>query len=692
MTVTAVNDPPVANADMASVAEDGNVDVPVLANDTDVDNDTLTVSAVTQGTHGTVSINPDNTVKYTPAANYNGSDSFTYTVSDGNGGTATATVTVTITAVNDAPVANADTTSVAEDGTVNVVVLTNDTDADNDTLNVTSVTQGAHGAVVINPDKTVKYTPAANYNGSDSFTYTVSDGNGGTSTATVTVTVTAVNDAPVANADTASVAEDGNVNVAVLANDTDLENNTLTVTAVTQGTHGGVVINPDKTVKYTPAANYNGSDSFTYTISDGNGGTSTATVTMTVTSVNDSPVANADTGSVAEDGAVNVTVLANDTDPENNTLSVASVTQGAHGTVSINPDKTVRYAPALNYNGSDSFTYTISDGNGGTATATVTMTVTPVNDVPVAVNDTATVAAGSAVTIPVRANDTDVDGPSLTVTAVTQGARGSVTINAGQTVTYTATLSPGTDDTFTYTVSDGAGGTSTATVSVTLTAPPRVTTGLQVRYNFNKGSGSTVNDTSGVGTPLNLTISPTSAVTWLSGALSVNSATVISSAGAATKVIDAVRTSSAITVEAWVAADNLTQTGPARIVSINKNGAQSNIIFGQSANRYETQTSTASGTRTQQTPVNSASTSLKHVVYTRNSSGLTMTYIDGVQVISATATGSMSNWDTTMRLALANAIGGGKPWVGDLHLVAIYSRSLTATEVQQNFLAGASGN
>ena len=209
----------------------------------------------------------------------------------------------------------------------------------------------------------------------------------------------------------------------------------------------------------------------------------------------------------------------------NDTLNVTSVTQGANGTVSINPDKTVSYAPALNYNGPDSFTYTVSDGNGGTATATVTVTITAVNDAPVAVNDTATVAAGSAVTIPVRTNDTDVDGPSLTVTAVTQGARGTVAINAGQTVTYTAGLFAGTDDTFTYTVSDGAGGTSTATVTVILTAPPRVTTDLQVRYNFNEGSGTTVTDTSGVGTPLNLTIAPTSAVSWLPGALSVNSTT-----------------------------------------------------------------------------------------------------------------------------------------------------------------------
>src|SRR6185436_7648889 len=175
--------------------------------------------------------------------------------------------------------------------------------------------------------------------------------------------ITAVNDQPVANADTASVTEDGSVTVTVLSNDTDPENDTLDVTAVTQGAHGTVVLNVNDTVTYSPNANYSGTDSFTYTISDGNGGTATGTVNVTVTSVNDAPTANADTASVAEDGSVTVTVLSNDTDPENDTLDVTAVTQGAHGTVVLNANDTVTYSPNANYSGTDSFTYTISDGN-----------------------------------------------------------------------------------------------------------------------------------------------------------------------------------------------------------------------------------------------------------------------------------------------------------------------------------------
>jgi VCBS repeat-containing protein len=681
VAVTAVNDAPVANADTATVAEDGNVSVTVLSNDTDPDGDTLTVSSVTQGAHGTVSINPDKTVKYTPAANYNGSDSFTYTIADGNGGTATATVTVTVTGVNDAPVANADTATVAEDGTVSVAVLSNDTDLDGDTLTVASVTQGAHDTVSINSDKTVKYTPAANYNGSDSFTYTISDGNGGTATATVTVTITAVNDAPVANADTATVAEDGNVSVTVLANDSDADGDTLTVASVTQGTHGSVSINPDKTVKYTPAANYNGSDSFTYTVSDGNGGTATATVTVTITAVNDSPVANADTATVAEDGTVAVTVLSNDTDPDGDTLTVASVTQGAHGTVSINPDKTVKYTPAANYNGPDAFTYTISDGHGGTATAAVTVSVTTVNDPPVAVNDASATVAGSAVTINVLANDSDIDSPVLMVTSITQGAQGTVVINPDKTVTYTAGLFVGTDS-FTYTISDGNGGTATATVTVTVAAPPRVATGIQARYDFNEGSGATVADTSGVGTPLSLTISSTSNVSWVSGGLTVNTATKISNSSQATKIITAAKASNAVTVEAWITPASLSLTGPARILDLSKNSAQRNLVFGQSSNRYETQLKTSTTTASLQSPAASLTLNLTHVVYTRNSSGQAAYYVNGVQVSSQTQSGNLSSWGTDQSLTLSDN------WQGTYYLVAVYGRALTTSEVQQNYLAG----
>ena len=222
----------------------------VLANDSDVEGDTLTMQSVTQGSNGSVVDNGDGTVTYTPNPDWNGVDTFTYTVSDG-ALTDTAMVTVTVTAVNDAPVAVDDSDGILEDGSSTVDVLANDSDVEGDTLTIQSVTQGSNGSVVDNGDGTVTYAPAPGWNGVDSYTYTVSDG-ALTDTATVTVAVGAVNDPPVAVDDSDSISEDGTSTVDVLANDSDVEGDTLTIQSVTQGANGSVVDNGDGTVTYTP--------------------------------------------------------------------------------------------------------------------------------------------------------------------------------------------------------------------------------------------------------------------------------------------------------------------------------------------------------------------------------------------------------------------------------------------------------
>ena len=691
ITVTAVNDDPDAEDDIASTAEDTAVTVTVLANDADVDGDTLAVSSITQPTHGAAVLNADDTVTYTPAADYNGPDSFSYTVADGNGGTDTATVSIEVGSGNDAPVAGDDSATTAEDTAVTVTVLANDTDLDGDALTVSSLTQPSNGGAVLNADDTITYTPAADHNGADSFTYSISDGNGGTDTATVSITITAVNDAPVANDDPASTAEDTATTIAVLANDTDVDDDTLTVSALTQPAHGGAVLNANHTITYTPAADYNGPDSFTYTASDGNGGTDTATVSVNVGSGNDAPVANDDSASTAEDTAVTVTVLTNDTDLDGDTLTVSSLTQPSNGGAVLNADNTITYTPAANHNGADSFTYTVSDGNGGTDTATVSITITPVNDAPNAADDTLNTVAEAAATLAVKANDTDVDSPTLTVTAVTQGAHGTVVLNADQTVTYTPAAAYIGPDSFTYTLSDGAGGTDTATVAVTVAAPPRVASNIQVLYTFDEGTGTTVNDVSGVGTPLPLTIGNAAAVSWGPGFLAVNSATLLQTAGNATKVITACQASNQITMEAWVEPLNLSQTGPAPIVTVSQAGNKRDFTLGQSGSRYDgrlrTSTTNQAGSSTL-SAAGSATLNLTHVAYTRDAAGNVRIYVDGALSASSTLTGNFSSW-ASYKLGIANELSSGQPWRGDLHLVAVYSRALSAAEVRQNFLAGA---
>ena len=293
------------------------------------------------------------------------------------------TFTIIVNDGNHPPVAGADLATVVEDSGANVIdVLGNDSDADGDTLTVVDTTNGAKGQVAITGNgAAVTYTPNANATGADSFTYHVVDEHNRGALATVGVTITAVNDAPKAVDDLANVDEDSGANrIEVRANDTDVDGGTIRVVATTDGAKGTVAIIGDgPAVTYTPNADANGSDSFTYTVSDGNGGTDTATVAVTIIPVNDPPTAAHD-GSLSPikigkgAGAIRIDVLANDTTAPDagETLQIISVTQGTSGTVAIGADGFyLTYDPAGSTTGGDFFEYIVSDGHGGLASATV---------------------------------------------------------------------------------------------------------------------------------------------------------------------------------------------------------------------------------------------------------------------------------------------------------------------------------
>jgi VCBS repeat-containing protein len=488
MTVDCRDDPANAADDTATVTEDAAAtSIPVLSNDSDVEGDPFSITAVTQGAHGAVAITGGGTgLTYKPSADYCGSDTFTYTVTGGD----TATVTMTVTCVNDPPVAVNDSATVTEDAaSAPIAVLANDTDVENDPRTISSATDPAHGTVSLSGGtagaRTVlSYQPDPEYCNNppgtalDTFQYTI---NGG-STATVSVTVNCVDDPPVPHNDAASVTEDAAATaVDVLSNDTDVDGGPKTINSVTQPNNGTVAITGGGTgVTYQPNPNYcnnNGgtADKFTYTLNGGN----TGTVSMTVFCVDDPPTAVHDSVSVTEDDpSTALSVLANDTDIDAGTKEVTAFTQPANGTVTgvgtSGHWTDLKYQPNANYCNfpggapSDDFTYTV---NGG-STASVSMTVDCVDDAPVAVNDTGTVTEDDpATSIPVLANDTDVDGGQKGILSVTQPANGTVdTSGGGAVLTYTpnpnyCNTPPGTaKDTFTYTLNGG----STATVSMTV--------------------------------------------------------------------------------------------------------------------------------------------------------------------------------------------------------------------------------
>jgi len=226
----------------------------------------------------------------------------------------------------------------------------------------------------------------------------------------------------------------------------------------------------------------------------------------------------------------------------------------------------------------------------------------------------------------------------------------------------------------------------------------RVTDGLQVLYDFTEGSGAIIEDRSGVQPPVNLQIADTSKVQWLPGALRFTSPTIAQSQGSPARLSQAIVSSKALTLEAWIEPANTTQDGPARILTLSNGSHLRNFTLGQGLwdgqpsdtfnVRLRTTATDEDGMPLLTTGAGAATTSLQHVVYTRDAAGKARIYVNSQLKVEGTVGGDLSNWASTYGLALGNEIGAERPWLGSMALVAIYDRALSGAEVGQNFLAG----
>ncbi|MDQ1144220.1 VCBS repeat-containing protein [Bacillus sp. SORGH_AS 510] len=476
--VEAVNDAPVAEAGTLKVTEDNQAEGKLTG--TDVENSELTYTIVDNGKKGTVTITDQKTGAYTykPNPNENGKDSFTYKVNDGTTDSEVATVEVNIQAVNDAPVAKADSFKVKEDETLTVdansSILKNDEDVEGSPLKIKLVSETAHGKLTLNEDGTFTYEPKANFNGTDQFVYKANDGELDSEEQTVTIEVEAVNDAPVAEAGTLKVTED--IQAEGKLTGTDVENSELTYTIVDNGKKGTVTITDQKTgaYTYTPNPNDNGKDSFTYKVNDGTTDSEVATVEVNIQAVNDAPVANADSFKVKEDETLTVdansSILKNDEDVEGSPLTIKLVSETAHGKLTLNEDGTFTYEPKANFNGTDQFVYKANDGELDSEEQTVTIEVEAVNDAPVA--EAGTLKVTEDIQAEGKLTGTDMESSELTYTIVDNGKKGTVTITDQKTGAYTYTPNPNENgkDSFTYKVNDGTADSEVATVEVTIEA------------------------------------------------------------------------------------------------------------------------------------------------------------------------------------------------------------------------------
>lgn len=288
---------------------------------------------------------------------------------------------VTVYQADNAPLANDDSFSTNEDTPLSGNVTSNDVDAENDPLTAFLDTNPGNGIVTFNSDGSFTYTPNPNFNGSDTFTYHLNDGFVDSNIAAVNITVIPVNDPPVASNDSIATDEDTPLNFAapgVLANDTDIDGNPLTAVLNAGPTHGTLVLTTNGSLIYTPNANYNGPDSFTYHANDGSANSNVATVSITVTPVNDAPAASDDSYSTNKNVALVIAapgVLNNDPDVDGDTLSAVLNAGPSNGGLTLNSDGSFTYTPDTNFVGTDTFTYHANDGTADSNVATVTITV-----------------------------------------------------------------------------------------------------------------------------------------------------------------------------------------------------------------------------------------------------------------------------------------------------------------------------
>jgi VCBS repeat-containing protein len=435
----APNTAPVANLDSATVEAGASVGIDVLANDTDVDGDLLTITAVTNGTLGTASTD-GSTVTYTSTGTA-GADSITYDIDDGNGGVATGSVDITVIAANTAPVATDDVAVTDEDTPLSVAapgVLSNDSDAETDPMTAVLVTGPTQGSLVLNADGSFDYTPNADANGADSFTYTANDATGVSNVATVSITINPVNDAPVITSTPVLTGNEGQL-YSYDVDATDVDGDTLTYSLDAGSVTAGLSIDPNTgVISWTPAVS--GPQPVTVTVTDTALATATQSFTIDVAAVvlEEPPVAAADTYAVNEDALFDVAapgVLSNDTATNGDAMTATLISgpscawtggpSGA-GAFVLNTDGSFHYEPIPNWNsslpadnpfcngvtGDDAFTYVATDNDGNSNVVTVSITVNEMNDAPIATADTIYMTAMGSMTFPtssILGNDGDVD-------------------------------------------------------------------------------------------------------------------------------------------------------------------------------------------------------------------------------------------------------------------------------------------
>ncbi|EKZ9009732.1 tandem-95 repeat protein, partial [Vibrio alginolyticus] len=482
VSVTPVNDPPVAGSTSYTVHEDNSItisDAQLLANSSDLEGDVSIDSVSYSGSDGVLQINGDGTYTFSPNENFNGEVTLDVVVADEEGATDVTTAGITVLEVNDPPVAGPTSYTIDEDSVLTFSesqVLLNASDVEGDVELVGISYDGPDGIFTVNDDGTCSFAPNENFNGQVQLDVTIRDEDGAEVDTVINVNVLPINDAPVSGDLAYSVDEDGAITLSqeqLLSQASDIEGDDLTASDLTVDGNATVTANDDGSFTITPDADFNGDIDIQFNITDGTD-TIQATADLTVNPVNDLPVPQDQQFSVEEDGTLQFTdadLLAGATDIDGDNLTVDGISYtGSDGVLTDHGDGTYTFAPNENFNGDVSFSFGVSDGTE-TVPANVDVSVTPVNDPPVAGFTSYTVDEDNAITISdeqLLANSSDVEG-AVSIDSVTySGTDGVFQDNGDGTYTFMPNENFSGDISLDVIVADEQGAIDETTAGITV--------------------------------------------------------------------------------------------------------------------------------------------------------------------------------------------------------------------------------
>ncbi|MDW1873925.1 tandem-95 repeat protein [Vibrio sp. Vb1026] len=482
VSVTPLNDPPVAGSTSYTVHEDNSItisDAQLLANSSDLEGDVSIDSVSYSGSDGVLQINGDGTYTFSPNENFNGEVTLDVVVTDEEGATDVTTAGITVLEVNDPPVAGPTSYTIDEDSVLTFSesqVLLNASDVEGDVELVGISYDGPDGIFTVNDDGTCSFAPNENFNGQVQLDVTIRDEDGAEVDTVINVNVLPINDAPVSGDLAYSVDEDGAITLSqeqLLSQASDIEGDGLTASDLTVDGNATVTANDDGSFTITPDADFNGDIDIQFNITDGTD-TIQATADLTVNPVNDLPVPQDQQFSVEEDGTLQFTdadLLAGATDIDGDNLTVDGISYtGSDGVLTDHGDGTYTFAPNENFNGDVSFSFGVSDGTE-TVPANVDVSVTPVNDPPVAGSTSYTVDEDNAITISdeqLLANSSDVEG-AVSIDSVTySGTDGVFQDNGDGTYTFMPNENFSGDISLDVIVADEQGAIDETTAGITV--------------------------------------------------------------------------------------------------------------------------------------------------------------------------------------------------------------------------------